>query len=45
MGKKRWLCIRRILILSFSRHAEFISASIRLNETLKQVQGDGDELI
>ena len=32
--------IRRILILEFSSHAEFISASMQLKEVLKQVQDD-----
>ncbi len=32
------LCIRRLPVLEFSRHAEFISASLRLKEVLKQVQ-------
>ena len=36
-----WFCIRKVLILRFSRYAEFISAYLRFNETLKQVQGDG----
>ena len=32
--------IRRLLIFQFFRHAEFISASLRLKEVLKQVQDD-----
>ena len=34
------LFIRKLLILQFFRHAEFISASLLFNETLKQVQYD-----
>jgi len=34
------LFIRRLLILQFLRHAEFISASLQLKEILKQVQDD-----
>ncbi|MBO4555323.1 MAG: hypothetical protein J5706_01085, partial [Elusimicrobiales bacterium] len=39
-GYLKKICIRIVLILYFSRHAEFISASLRFNDTLKQVQGD-----
>ena len=34
------LFIRRLLILQFLCHAEFISASLQLIEVLKQVQDD-----
>jgi hypothetical protein len=40
MIKKDLLFIRKLLILQFLRHAEFISASLRLKEVLKQVQDD-----
>ena len=36
-SKTFWLCTRRILILQSSRHAEFISASLRFNEAIKQL--------
>ena len=34
------LFIRRLLILHFLRHTEFISASLLIKEVLKQVQDD-----